>query len=366
MKEWSDAEITFLRNHYHSKTNEELAKSLKRSPNTVKEAATRYGLIRRGRKWIEEEIQFLQEKFTTMSYEGLARQLNRSLIAIESKAKELQLRKGRRMWTEDQLIFLTENYSKMTYKDLEKALDRSGSAIKSKAQQLKLPQKAEPLKVDRRKFPKVKRYWTADEISFLKEHYSSMSDKKIAKQLNKPWQVVVRKREQLQLYLRKAWTPNDLAFLVENYPAVSITEISRQLGFSPGTIRKKVGDLEAAKNIQPISLESKRKKRITQLKQRIDLFQEFIQKKTGELSISDQQQMNEIESRASKLAAKFCNHPQFKYKRNKSLESWATALVVDTYQEVTREKNFPFKLPLNKKQLVRRRRLEIRKIFNEL
>ncbi len=62
--------------------------------------------------------------------------------------------------------------------------------------------------------------------------------------------------------------------------------------------------------------------------------------------------INEIRINTSSLADKFCNHPRFKYKRKKSFDSWAGAIVAYTYSEITSDEKFPFHIEFHKERAI--------------
>lgn len=96
-------------------------------------------------------------------------------------------------FTEKEIKFLKENYKKMSIEELAKELGRTEKSVRAKVERIGL--KLSDLK---RNQPKK---LTEKEVNFIKENYQSMSDEKIARELNISEAMVSRKR--LNLGLRK-------------------------------------------------------------------------------------------------------------------------------------------------------------------
>ena len=89
-------------------------------------------------------------------------------------------------WTAEEETFLKKNYQTMTQKQLADKLNRKIGSIRWKAEKLGLK------KVEERE-------WTEKEIKFLIENYQNMSDRELAKKLNRTKSSILHKRQRLNL-----------------------------------------------------------------------------------------------------------------------------------------------------------------------
>jgi len=90
---WLPEEIEVLKKLYGKKKVREIAKILRRTPNSIEHKASELGL-KRPEYWSKEEIEILQEHYTYSSKEELCSLLpKRTWSAIQKKARELGLQR---------------------------------------------------------------------------------------------------------------------------------------------------------------------------------------------------------------------------------------------------------------------------------
>lgn len=94
-------------------------------------------------------------------------------------------------YSKDEIDFICSNYDKLSVKEIAQALNRSPKGIRNKIEALKLP-----LCTLNRNKPYD---WSDYEITYIKEHYKTMSDAKMGKALNLSHSMVCRKRLELGL-----------------------------------------------------------------------------------------------------------------------------------------------------------------------
>lgn len=96
-------------------------------------------------KWTEEEIEILKKEYEKRDgkkngdlIKKLSKQLNKSESSIRNKAYLLKITKRDKYYTNEEITFLKENYNKMTYDDLQIILKRNKSNICRKLNELGL------------------------------------------------------------------------------------------------------------------------------------------------------------------------------------------------------------------------------------
>ena len=78
----------------------------------------------------------------------------------------------KKFWTDEELTFLRENWGKLSRAEILRYLGRSIPALNHKAGVLGLRRKKEPR-------------WTPEDISFLRENWGKLSIRQLAKKLNR-------------------------------------------------------------------------------------------------------------------------------------------------------------------------------------
>lgn len=90
-------------------------------------------------------------------------------------------------WMEEEIEFLKENYTSMTNRELSKKLNRSAKAVGSKANSIGCEHKK----------PRVK--WTKEEEKIIEQHYKHLTDKELGKILNRSHRSVRHRRVKMGL-----------------------------------------------------------------------------------------------------------------------------------------------------------------------
>ncbi len=100
-RDWTLADIQYVRDHYPTTDSAEVASALGRSVNAVAHRASKLGLRKsaparggtRGRRWTDEELATLKAKYPTMITKTLAAEIGRSVDEVYRQAQALDLKK---------------------------------------------------------------------------------------------------------------------------------------------------------------------------------------------------------------------------------------------------------------------------------
>ena len=141
-------------------------------------------------------------------------------------------------YTENDIIYIKENFATMTNKDIAKNLDKKPESIKYVANKLGL-------------IKQPHKFWNIEEDNFLKEHYIDMGSEEIAKILNRTVASINARRDDLHLVKHESWSEDELSFLKNNYLDMTHLEIGEKLGRSEGAVRAKCFDLDLYKKDLP-------------------------------------------------------------------------------------------------------------------
>lgn len=125
----------------------------------------------------------------------------------------------KRIWTKDKVTFLKNNFDKLTDLQISKSLKLTESQVKDK--RLRIGLKRERIGT-----------WTQDEIEFLKENFLSMSVSDAAKALNRTENAVSIKAASLNICRVNRWTSIDDERLKRLYPVCSAESVAKELGRS--------------------------------------------------------------------------------------------------------------------------------------
>jgi len=86
-------EVEFLRENKDRLTNEELAKSLNRTVDSVTHKLSREGLARESYEWARDKDKFLKESINKLSYKELAEKLGTTAASVRARCKKLKIKK---------------------------------------------------------------------------------------------------------------------------------------------------------------------------------------------------------------------------------------------------------------------------------
>lgn len=158
-QEWSDSDLSFLKEHYIDMTSEEISKYIPHSVAAINTQRDRLGLIR-ALPWNEQDVEFLKENYELKTYAELGNILHRTESAIRAKCFELNLYKKEIPWTEADYQYVRDNYMEMQTIEIANHLNRSTAAVKIKAKQMGL-----------KKYPYYCDYHYFDEINTEEKAY---------------------------------------------------------------------------------------------------------------------------------------------------------------------------------------------------
>jgi hypothetical protein len=146
---WSENEEELLAELFSTTTNEEIAKKIGRSLDSIANKARKMGL-RKIKFWSKEEDDMLKKLYRKLSYEQLALRLERTSGAMQIRIIVLGLESKVDNWTEDETDFLRKNYRAMSYHAIAEQLGRTYGAVAARAKRIGIIKKYSLRKVDSR------------------------------------------------------------------------------------------------------------------------------------------------------------------------------------------------------------------------
>lgn len=142
-KKWTQDEIDFLTKWYGKKSGKEIAKHLNRTIDSVRRKADRLEITSqknriRGKEWTDADIGYIKENYGKKSNTEIARALHRTNRSIQAKAQRMGLTDSEKKqdstpWTEEEIAYLESKYDKQGVDHIAKKLNRSKTSIKRKA-----------------------------------------------------------------------------------------------------------------------------------------------------------------------------------------------------------------------------------------
>jgi hypothetical protein len=181
---WTEADIDFLKENYSTLTWDELVKTLGKSKNYIIHKACELGLKREIFFWSAEEITILKENYESKSISEISKILNSkfSESSITTKAYKLGIKK-REYWSENELDILRNFYEILPIEEVEKQLPlRTRQNIHKMAKKINLDCPV---------------FYTENEVDFITNNWTTMSDGELAEALNRPVRSVKTKRQNL-------------------------------------------------------------------------------------------------------------------------------------------------------------------------
>jgi hypothetical protein len=144
------------------------------------------------------------------------------------------------LWTSKDIKTLTDLYGTIPNKDLAIKLNRNKRAIATKAHFLKLPNR--------------RRYWSSQDLDYLKRYYRIYGRKKLARNLNRTYQTVQTMLSKLGLVSLKTrkdvWTEEEIANLKLWYNRFTAQNIGTKLNRPISSIYHKANRLGLMGNIK--------------------------------------------------------------------------------------------------------------------
>ncbi|MFL0574644.1 helix-turn-helix domain-containing protein [Priestia megaterium] len=150
--------------------------------------------------WTKEEDLFLEEQYGQMTLQRIGEQLNRSKESVNKRIMRLNLRSEenclRKKWTTEQDTFLKENIDIMNNREIGNHLDKSPSSVATRIKILKLTRR------------KTLRRWTEQEDEYLLKYYGSKSLGNISRRLQRSIPALESRLNRLGVYGVRAHTGN--------------------------------------------------------------------------------------------------------------------------------------------------------------
>lgn len=137
------------------------------------------------------------------------REIEENKIIIKSYEEEMQgifseiNKLFKNFWKDDEIEFLIKNAKEMTYSEMSKSLNRNTQSVMQKCYQLGIRM------INRRPI----RYYTEEEIDFIKQNYKDMPYDEIAKAINRSEQSVRSKISSMALFSRDEQKTNEKKIL---------------------------------------------------------------------------------------------------------------------------------------------------------
>lgn len=238
---WTDKEIRFLKKNAQTMTNKELAKALNRNIGSISTKVMQLGIPREHNKsWTQEELDFMKENANKMTNQEIADTLGRNIGSVAKLIPEMGLerKRPRKSWTIKELEFLQKNVIKMTNQQLADALGRNISSVATKIVELDLSSQIRESGGRRR--------WTQEELDFMKENAYELTNKQIAKKLNRSLGSVALKMCDLgykRRNKRKPWTEEEIQFICNNINKMTYVKMGSELGRTSECVRAKAKQL---------------------------------------------------------------------------------------------------------------------------
>lgn len=204
----TNEDLFYIQNSYKEKSIQEISIELNVSKYIVYMSMYYLGIFNEYKKpWTEEEDLYLRQHWNNESRETIAKKLNKNENDIRCRIFALKLKRPGEinyrykgtdvkyswMWTEDEIQYLKNEYSKLAYKDIAKHLNCSEHSILAMANHLNLKKEN---KIARNTF----NYY---EIEIIKNFYGKISNKELIEKLNNKWNENAINKKASELGVRK-------------------------------------------------------------------------------------------------------------------------------------------------------------------
>jgi len=133
--------------------------------------------------------------------------------AVLSMAQKLKLKRIGKYFTQEEIQYLKNNYAQKTVGDIAEKLHKNKATIIYKACKLGLNNDVY--------------YFSKDDINYIKNNYGEFSIKDISEHLNKSYDSVVTKANKLGLCKKEKWTEEEIEILKQVYPNYTNKKISK-------------------------------------------------------------------------------------------------------------------------------------------
>lgn len=144
-------------------------------------------------KWSDDDLAYIKMHYGNDGPESVAKALGRTKTAVTRKAAKLKITAytcgDRKYWSSEEVEYLKENYNKIPTKEIAIKLKRSQESVKHKAATMYLREKAKT----------AHRPWTEKEIRYMERNYERQPAAVTAKWLKRTIYSVRRKAETLKM-----------------------------------------------------------------------------------------------------------------------------------------------------------------------
>lgn len=178
---------------------------------------------------IEQKELFISN-YNNMTIKELATKMEISTFMVTKIAKELGLSKQQhKKWTDEEINYIKENFTQIYAKDIAKHLGRTYVSVLAKIDDLGM---------------KREKTWKKDEEKYLEDNFCDMTHKEIGDVLGRTEQAVRAKCFDMDLYKKeKPWEEWEVQFLKDNYMEMSKAEISEVLGRTSSAVQLRASRL---------------------------------------------------------------------------------------------------------------------------
>lgn len=154
---------------------------------------------------------------------------------VQKMAQNLRLKRVNKYYTQDEIDYLKNNYSSLSIDVISKVLSKSKDSIIHKAKILHLNNDIH--------------FYSEKDISYIKKYYNVLSINEIANHLNKSYSSVITKISKLGLSSESSWEYKDIEILKNIYPYYTNKKISVDFlpGRTPNAIRTMANKLDLKK-----------------------------------------------------------------------------------------------------------------------
>lgn len=197
IRRWKQFDINYLLNNYANKPVDSIGRTLKRSPQSVatKIRQLKLPVPKKPKKWSEEDLDLLRKLWNDKKYsiDDVAAKLNKTRAATHFQAWKMGLRRPQvwRFWTKEEITYLRKNYKKKFYHEIAKDLGMTKYAILQKARRLGLRLKQSP------------RPWTAADDEYIRQNYRKIPTREIAEKLNRSLDGIINRAGPLGISRKK-------------------------------------------------------------------------------------------------------------------------------------------------------------------
>lgn len=130
-----------------------------------------------------------------------------------------------RFWTNEEIDFLKANYGYMSVEEIGKVLDRTPKAVNIYCCKHNIKS---PIR------------WSEEDTAFLRENYGRISIEELEKKLNRSAYAIKKHVQKEGIRSARYWTKEETAYLENTFGRIDYDDVAKKLGRSPKSIRTKV------------------------------------------------------------------------------------------------------------------------------